>query len=211
MKYEKCLDCKQLGVDCDGPNLLLLDAVELGHWCNELRKRRPGMTYDKTAAETGVSKTAVYNFLNSAHPDCRIETARPVAALYIGGNCLGNPCGSVTNSEKAAYEEKIRQLEKDLAWKDDKIRDLQENNASMKTLVTNTNARATQDKDFLRSQITNRNKAITALSICLGLCLLLIIGALIVDRINPDIGFIWLRSWFGGEENKIMHIANTIT
>ena len=196
MRYEKCLTCKQLGTACDGPNLLLMDAVELGHWCDALRKLRPGATYDKTASETKVSKTAVYSFLNGAHADCRLETARPVARWLIGESCEGNPCGNVTNSEKAAYEEKIRQLENELSRRedriqhlDDKIKQLQETNVSMTTLITNTNARFTKDKDFLR-------KVITVLGVSLGFCLVVIIGALIIDRLNPDVGFLWLRGLF---------------
>ena len=198
MRYEKCLTCKQLGAACDGPNLLLLDTLELGEWCNELRKKRPGATFDKTAVETKVSKTAVYNFLTGAHADCRLETARPVARWLIGGDAEGNPCGSVTNSEKAAYEEKIRQLEGEIRWRDDKITHLTATNASMQTLITNTNARTTQDKDFLRSELKRKNKTIAILGSCLGVALLVIIGALIIDRINPEVGFFWLRGLFDG-------------
>ena len=205
MRYEKCLTCKQLGEACDGPNLLLMDAVELGQWCDALRKLRPGATYDKTATETKVSKTAVYNFLTGAHADCRLETARPVARWLIGGNGEGNPCGNVTNSEKASYEEKIRQLENELCRRDeriqhldDKLKQLQQTNGSMQTLITNTNARYTKDKDFLRGQITNRNKAVAILGALLGVCVLVIISALIIDRIDPERGFFWLRSLFEG-------------
>lgn len=203
MKYEKCLTCAQLGKTCDGPNLLILEPEELREWLNTLRKSRPGMTYDRTSAETGVSKTAVYNFLTGAHPDCRLDTVRPITKCYIGGNCGENPCGNVTNSEKAAYEEKIRQLEQSTVWHEDKIKHLQETNAAMQTLITNTNARATQDKDFLRKQLDARyeflkrkDKVIVILSVLLALCLLVIIGALIIDRTNSDVGFFWLKSLF---------------
>ena len=198
MRYEKCLTCKQLSPTCDGPNLLLMDLIELGQWCDELRKLRPGATYDKIAKETKISKTAVYNFLNGLHTDCRIETARAIASYLIGANCEGNPCGNVTNSEKAAYEEKIRQLENELSRRedkiqhlDDKLKQLQETNVSMQTLITNTNARYTKDKDFLR-------KIIVALGASLSICMAVIIGALIIDRINPDVGFLWLRGLFEG-------------
>lgn len=202
MKYEKCLKCKQLGNGCDGPNLLNMDTPELGQWCNELRKMR-GKTYDGVTAETGMSKTAVYGFLTSANHECRIDTARSVAKILIGGNCDDNPCGNVTNSEKAAYEEKIRQLENAVVWHEDKIKSLQETNAAMQTLIANTNTRATQDKDFLRKQLDERyqflkrkDKQILILSILLALCILLIIAALIIDRTNNGIGFFWLESLF---------------
>lgn len=195
MKYEKCLHCNQLGTNCDGPNLLLLEEIELGQWLNELRKIR-GLTYDKTQQETGVSKTALYNFLTGAHPNCKLDTVLPLAKKFIGGDCDDNPCGNVTNSEKVAYEERIRQLEKDIIWHEDKIKSLEKNAEAMQTLITNTNVRNTQDKDFLRGQIKSKNRAIVILSVSLAVCLLAIITALIIDRTNSGIGFFWLESWF---------------
>lgn len=202
MKYEKCLTCKQLGIDCDGPNFLAMDTIELGQWCDEKRKTIPGMTYDRIEAETGISKTAVYNFLKGKHPDCRLETIRPVVKLITDGKWDDNPCGSVTNAEKAAYEERIRQLKKDIAHLEDKNKDLAKTNESMQTLVTNTNARYTKDKDFLRGQIKSKSIANVTLSVLFGLALAVIIGALIVDKLDPSKGFFWLRSFLGGEGGK---------
>ncbi len=196
MKYEKCLSCEQLGESCDGPNLLAMDTIDLGLWCNELRKDNHSMTYDKIAAETELSKSAVRDFLTGKHDDCSMRTARTIARYITKGKWDDNPCGNLTNSEKAAYEERIRQLEKDIVWHEDKIQHLEKNAESMQTLITNTNARNTQDKDFLRSQIRSKNKAIVILSISLAICLLIIIAALIIDRTNSGIGFFWLESLF---------------
>lgn len=196
MKYEKCLSCEQLGTTCDGPNLLAMETVDLGLWCNELRKDTPGMTYDRIAAETNLSKSAVRDFFVGAHEDCSMRTARTLARYITKGKWDDNPCGNLTNSEKAAYEERIRQLEKDKVWHEDKIKSLEKQVESMQTLITNTNTRTTQDKDFLRSQIKSKNRAIVILSISLAVCLLVIITALIIDRTNSGIGFFWLESLF---------------
>lgn len=202
MKYEKCLSCKQLGAGCDGPNLLLMDTPELAHWLNELRSIR-GASYDKTAADSGVSKTAVYSFLTSSNHECRIDTARLVSKVLIGGNCGENPCGNVTNSEKAAYEEKIRQLEHDIEWHKEKFAYIKEKcayieteNADLKTLVANSNKHNTDSQNFLRGQIRAKNRVILILSILLGICLATIIAALIIDRTNSGVGFFWLESLF---------------
>lgn len=196
MKYEKCLSCDQLGSTCDGPNLLAMETIDLGLWCNELRKDNPGMTYDKISAETELSKSAVRDFLTGKHEDCSMHTARTIAKYITRGKWDDNPCGNLTNSEKAAYEERIRQLEKDKVWHEDKIKGLEKNAEAMQTLITNSNARATQDKDFLRSQIKSKNKTIMILAILLSICLLVIITALIIDRTNSGIGFFWLESLF---------------
>ena len=208
MKYEKCLTCKQLGNGCDGPNLLLMETAELGQWCNELRKLR-GKTYDGVTAEASMSKTAVYGFLTSANHECRIDTCRSVAKALIGGNCDDNPCGNVTSSEKAAYEEKIRQLGHDIEWHKEKNKIIADENDGLKTLVANTNKRHTDSQNFMRMQIKGKNKAILILSLLLGVCVFLIIAALIIDNTNPDVGFFWLRSWLGTGNNPVKHMIGS--
>ena len=196
MKYEKCIKCNQMGNSCDGPNMLSMEVKELGLWCNEYRKLQPGMTLDKVAAGADVSKTSVHGFLNGAHEDCSYFTAHSIAKYITGGKWDGNPCGNLTNSEKAAYEEKIRHLESEITWRDDKIQHLKKNNESLETLVANTNKRNTEGQEFLRSQIKNRNKAVTILAVFLTITTLLIIAALVIDNLNPDIGFFWLEGLF---------------
>lgn len=212
MKYKDCLQCKQLGNGCDGPNLLFLSTPELGQWLNELRKQR-GISYDKTSLDAGASKTAVYNLLketpeDGTHPECRIDTARMVAKTLIGGDSEDNPCGNVSNSEKAAYEERIRQLEHDIEWQKEKAGIIEKENTDLKTLVANTNKRHTESQQFMRGQIRDKNKAILTLSLLLGVCVLLIIAALVIDNTNPDVGFFWLRSWLGGSHSPIRTIGS---
>ena len=43
-----------------------------------------------------------------------------------------------------------------------------------------------------RDFIYRKDRTITILSVLLGLCLAVIIGALLVDKANPDMGFFWL-------------------
>lgn len=205
MRYERCLECKQLGITCDGPNLISMKPTELGEWCNALRSKRPGFTYDKTAAVANVSKTAAYGFLTSAHEDCNYITAHAVSGALIlsGGEWTDCPCGNVSNSEKAAYEAQIEKLKTSVIWHEDKIqaqndtiKDLKEKNAALEMLVANTNARMTQDKDFLREQIKSKNIAIIILAIFLVVLLLVIIAALIIDKNDPSKGYFWLESLF---------------
>ena len=182
MKYEKCLTCSQLGVSCDGPNFLAMDTTEIGLWFNMKRKQVPGMTYDKIAAETGISKSAVHGFLNGKHADYRLETIRPIAKLITGGKWDDNPCGNLSNVERDQYDQKTQQLEADVKWRDDKINHLL---YQVKTLQ--------DDQDFFKEQIRSKNKFLTALGIALSLAVSIIIIVLIIDRINPNIGFFWVN------------------
>lgn len=196
--YEKCLKCNKIGIDCDGPNFMAMGTDELIEWCNKRRKEIPGMTYEKIVEATGLSKGTVSGFFGGIHADYRIDTIRPILKLLVGGEWDDNPCADPTISERASYEEKIRQLENEVRHKDEKIIDLQKSNASMETLIANTNARATQDKDFLRGELKRKNKIIGIIGTFLGLALAVIIAALIIDRLNENIGFFWLRGWFDG-------------
>lgn len=196
--YEECTKCPKIGISCDGPNFIAMSTTDLIEWCNARRKQLPGMTYDRIADETGLSKGTVSGFFGGTHADYRLETIRPILKLLVGGDWGDSPCADPTDSERAKYEARIRELEKDIAQRDEKILDLQQNNVAMQTLITNSNARATTDKDFLRGQIKSKNKVIFVLGLLLGICAFAILGALIVDRINPDVGFFWLRSWLGG-------------
>lgn len=189
MKYEKCLKCDQLGTTCDGPNLLSMDTVELGLWCNELRKDNPGMTYDRIAAETELSKSAVRDFLTGKHDDCSMRTARTLAKHITNGKWDDNPCGNISNEERAGYEDRIRQLEEGIAWRDDRIQHLTTNYNDLTTLVSNTNKRNEDQTKFLQKAIGNKNKTILTLAISLAVCLLVIIIALAVDFVDGNIGF----------------------
>lgn len=204
MKYEKCLSCEQLGKTCDGPNLLAMETVDLGLWCNELRKD----SYEKIAAETELGKTTVSDFLKGKHEDCNMRTARTIAKYVTRGKWDDNPCGNLTTAERAAYEEKIRQFEADIAWRDDKITHLTQQKTDMQTLITNTNkrhdeenARHAEELKLLHKQLDDRyyflkrkDKVIVILSVLLGLSVATIIAALIIDRLNNDMGFFWLES-----------------
>lgn len=203
--YEKCLNCNKIGISCDGPNFMAMGTSELIEWCNNRRKQLPGMTYDKIVELTGLSKGTVAGFFGGTHADYRIDTIRPILKLLVGGEWDDNPCADPTVSERASYEERIRQLEKEIEHRDDKLRELQQTKDSLQLLVANTNARTTADKDFLRSEMKRKNKTIAIMSTFLGICLLVIIGALVIDRINPEIGFFWLRSWLGGTGSGFSH------
>lgn len=193
MKYEKCLSCEQLGTTCDGPNLLSMDTVELGQWCNELRKNNPGMTYDRVATDTQLSKSAVRDFLIGSHVDCSMHTARTIAKYITNGKWDDNPCGNVSNNEKAAYEERIKQLETEVDHLDVRLKAVKKTNESLETLVKNNNTRTTQDKEFLRGEIKCKNRSIVVLGVLLGISVMFIMASLIIDSINPNLGFFWNR------------------
>lgn len=188
MKYEKCLTCGDLGKACDGPNFLAMETTEMGQWCNDKRKQIPGMTYDKIAAETGISKSAVYGFLNGTHSDYRIETIRQIIKLIIGGRWDDNPCGNLSNSEKAQYEENARHLASEIQWRDDKIQHLISENKTLHEHADHMSRIVNDRYEFLQ----RKDKIMRMLGVLLFLAVATIIAALVIDGLNPNIGFFWL-------------------
>lgn len=167
MKYEKCLTCPELGKTCDGPNFLAMETSEMGEWCKAKLSQRQGITYDRVAAETGVSKSSVYGFLNGTHTDYRLDTIRPILKLITGGNWDNNPCGSLSNSEKAKYDEEIRRLEREIAHRDKTIQHYEKDMEELKDMARNANARQSANMEFLRGQVRMKNRAIFILVMAL--------------------------------------------
>ena len=189
MKYEKCISCTELGGACDGPNFLAMETTEMGLWCNEKRKQIPGMTYDKIAAETGISKSAVHGFLTGAHSDYRVETIRSIVRVITGGKWDDNPCGNLSNSEKAKYEESMLHLNAEIKWRDDKIQHILSENKSLQEHVVEANRIVRDRYDLLK----RKDRIIALLGSLLAFTLIVIIAALVIDGLNPIIGFFWVN------------------
>ena len=210
--YSECVTCEKLGVSCDGPNFVAMPAAELMNWC-KARKAHLGLSNQKLADLANMSKGTVDGLLANAHADFRYESIRPMLKVLVGGDWNGVPCPDPTSSERAAYEEKIRKLEDDMKWRDATIARLEKTNTSLETLVANTNARYTKDKDFLRSELTRKNRTIAILATLFGLCLALIIAALVVDYMNDNIGYFWLRGLLfptGSDSESVKETAKMI-
>lgn len=210
--YRECVTCEKLGISCDGPNFVAMPAAELMNWC-KARKAHLGLSNQKLADLANMSKGTVDGLLANAHADFRYESIRPMLKVLVGGDWNGVPCPDPTSSERAAYEEKIRKLEDDMKWRDATIARLEKTNTSLETLVANTNARYTKDKDFLRSEMKRKNRTIAILATLFGLCLALIIAALVVDYMNDNIGYFWLRGLLfptGSDSESVKETAKMI-
>ena len=206
--YSECVRCPKLGKECDGPNFVAMPPQELIAWCKE-RKKHLGLTNAQLAGLSGMAPGTIDSLLANTHPDFKFGTIRPILQVLVGGKWLGDPCADPTGTADAQLKEWVKELEAEIKWRDDKLHHYAVELDEIKLLVKNTNARHAESQNFLREQLRNRNKAVAILSTFLGICLLVIIGALIVDRLNPDKGFIWLDGLSQLFQNS--HIRNTYT
>lgn len=206
-----CVTCPKLGKVCRGPDFFSMSPQEVLAWLKAYKKHK-GITNAKLAEMSGMAQGTIDSLFANSHADFKYSTILPIIRALIG-TPEGDACTDHSGSAEA--KEKIRQLEADILHKDETIRHYEDQIASMKTLVTNTNARHTkqteelramlkdqserhaQSQDFLRDQIKNRNTAVKILAIAAGLGWGLIIAALVIDKLNPHLGFFWrdFASW----------------
>lgn len=197
--YEECLNCAKLGASCDGPNFLAMSAAELHEWCKERKKtRKPEMSNAEIAQAANMPKGTVDRLMAGEHIDFRYESIRPLVKALVGGKWDGNPCSAPSGGERAELHEKIRQLEAAIQWRDDKIKHFTDENARLHSDLADANERHKHSQDFLRSEMRRKNKSVTILAVLLGLSLAVIIAALVIDRLNPNMGFFWLSGLLDG-------------
>lgn len=196
--YNQCIKCDYLGVKCDGPNVIAMSKERYCEWCRQLKEER-GWSNAKLAEVSGVSKATIDKMMTNRITGLNGETISTVTCALVYGHACpeGNwgkfPCAMVAPDSapegcpKCAElkrqldfhtkndREKIDFLKQQIAFKEDQIR--------------------TKDKHLEERAnfIYRKDRIITILSVLLGISVLLIIGALLIDMFNPNVGFFWVE------------------
>ena len=189
--YSECVRCQKLGHECDGPNFLAMPPHEQIAWCKE-RKKHMGLTNAKLAEMSDLPQGTVDSLLANTHADFKVGTIQKLLRVLVGGKWLGDPCADPTGAAAAELKEKNRALELEIQHKDKTIQHYEAELDELKTLVRNNNKRHSETQKFLQDQIRFRNRLIAVIGPLLLIAIAVIIGALVVDRLNPDKGFFWL-------------------
>lgn len=186
--YFECISCPKLGISCDGPNFVAMSAHNLLEWC-KMRKTKLGLSNAKLADMSGMPKGTIDRLFTGEHLDFKYETIRPMLKALVGGAWGENPCADPQGQTDERLEETVKRLE--------------EEKKNLKEQVKTIMEEYHEEVAFLKEQVRNeqaaakgRKKAIVILGTCLGITLTLIIVALIMDRLNPNIGFFWLGQMF---------------
>lgn len=203
--YNQCIKCDYLGVKCDGPNVIAMSKERFCEWCRQLKEER-GWTNAKLAEVAEISKATIDKMMTGRVSGLNGETISTVTCALIYGQACpeGNwgkfPCAMVApdaaqnscpkceefqkqlEAQSASDRGKIDFLKKQLAFAEDQI-------LAKDAQIQSKDERLAERKDF----IYRKDRIIAILGILLGLCVLIIIGALVVDMLNPNIGFFWLE------------------
>lgn len=181
--FEKCITCDKLGKSCI-PNLYRMSVEEIREWARLLKESK-GWTNADLARASGVPKGTIDAQLSRKQgkvADVNYSTFAPLLCALLECDPDNLPCQLETNGST----EQVEALEKSVR--------------RYKEELEKTETHDRESIDFLKEQLRlsqetadERKKAIVILGVLLGFTLTLIIVALIIDRLNPDIGFFWLE------------------
>lgn len=178
--YLECVTCPKLGATCKGPDFVAMPAHDLWEWCKK-RKTHLRLTNSQLAELSGTPKGTIDRLFANDQADFKYETIRPIIRVLIGGKFEYGICHD-TNDQKTDdfAAEQIKRLEEENAKLKEKVEELKEWKAEKK-----------EEIDFLKGEVKDKRRYIKILAAVAAVAILAIIFALVVDAMNPDVGFFW--------------------
>ena len=191
---QKCRDCTHPGRACI-PYLMTLSQADTFDWC-KIRKESMCLSNEDIADRTGVPKSTIDRIFSPRDTDSRFSTMQPVICVLSGCTHEELDCNNDSRPSSEALLEGLK-------VKDNLIHHLEEEVARQSSLIKHLQADAQANIDrakqeeaeslaYMKKKEKGHVRVIWLLVGALALTLGLIIAALIVDRLNPEVGFFWL-------------------
>ena len=209
--YNLCLNCAHIGKRCDGPNFLAMDTDRWCEWC-KLRKDYLGWTNATVADMAGISKVSVDRVMSGNVKDLRISTMQAITKALVNGTWGQYPCAMSEASEpETVYVDNPEMASKCESLKESLTKQAEEHKAALESIRKDTERMKEfyeKEIDFKDGQMLQKDKQlneraafmrqkdryIAILATSLAIALLVIIAALVVDRLNSNIGFFWVEN-----------------
>ena len=183
--FSNCITCPKLGVSCKKLDFIIeLPAPELLEWCKK-RKAFLGLSNAKLADLSGIPKGTIDRTFSGEHLDFKHETIRPILKVLVGGSFDDESCCTEAKDDHA--EETIENLRERLADSQKKIDFLKEQVKFKEDQMIAKDKLISERAEFMR----RKDRIIAILALLLAVAALVIIGALVIDRMNSNIGFFW--------------------
>ena len=197
--YNICVSCAHIGKKCDGPNFLAMSIERWCEWCR-LRKDYLDITSAELSTMAGVAKISVDRVMSGNIKDLRISTMQSITKALVNGTWGQYPCAlsmvendpeTIARAEKAEAECERLRAELTAAHNSDqsKINHLREQIKFDEEQVHEKDKLLAERYEFIK----RKDRVITMLAGALTVAILVIITALIIDVINPSVGFFWLK------------------
>lgn len=200
--FKKCVRCPKNGTTCRGPNPVGAAVVHLAEYfrlrCDYLNTLEPGnWTRQRVAERLNVSIATINRKFSGEEKSLKLDLVTDLLNLLSNGGHDNSPahfCIEDIVTEDCAEGELERLRAEYASYKED---------AAKKIEFLKRQAE-TNEQHWEEEHRTARGRAILSviLGIALAICLLAIIAALVIDRMNPDVGFLWidrLSAVFEGE------------
>lgn len=153
--YNLCLNCAHIGKNCDGPNFLAMTTERWCEWC-KFRKEYLGWTNAKVAERAEVSKISVDRIMSCNVKDLRISTMQAITKALVNGSWGKHPCAIV---EISAEKEIVYVDNPELVKKCERLKAALENaNTERKAEIAEATSAERRKIEFLKEQISNRDK-----------------------------------------------------
>lgn len=179
--FEKCVKCAHLGKDCT-PYLFSLPLDKLWTWYKH-RKNYLGWSNADLAEKANVPKGTIDAKLSGRCSDVTYTTVQAILSALIGSG-KHSDCPSF-EPDHAAELEQLEDANK-------KMMDfVMQNEAQHNKEIATTRSEWKNKTEYLKDLIRDQKHEIILLRILLTVAIILIIGALVIDRLNGNIGFIW--------------------
>ena len=198
--FNKCFECAYLRNGCSGPNLSVM-TVERACEFLQICRQRLGYSYQKVADLAMLSIITVKRILTGQIKDPGFMTMQALSYILVNDPKGKHPCAmhliteETRNAVAACKEAQAALAHKDAEFEQSRINDrgkiefLKEQVKFKETQMVEKDRLLHERYDFLR----RKDRIIRMLAFLLAVCLAVIIGALIVDGMNPNIGFFWVQ------------------
>lgn len=194
--YKRCINCEHIGKTCSGANFLNMEMSAISEWCR-LRKEYLHTTDIKwtnayIADQAQISKVSVDRLLSGSADDIKLSTAARIMDVLKCGTASAYTCDTFPISDDvSARLKRAEELETELEHLRRSTDYLKEQISFKDDQLVTKDQQLSERYEFIK----RKDRTILALGIFLFITVAIIITALIVDRLNRNIGFFWTASY----------------
>lgn len=188
---DNCTHCEHLGKDCP-KKLMLLPLAELISWCVHVLERCR-LTHEDLARLSQVPKGTIDRVLAGQSADCKYSTIRAIVCAlmaYIGSVPV---CLEDVRLAEVEHDTTLTQRALTLEREAQDLRGGVDALTQHKNLLVSELEQRTAYLQHALQTVKELRRAIWVMAVLLVLLIVILIAMLIVDRLDPTVGFFWIK------------------
>lgn len=184
-----CSHCDHLGRDCP-KKLMLLPLDEIIDWCLYIMIRYK-ITHEKIAQLSHVPKGTIDRVLSKQSEDCRYSTIHAIVCALFEFLGISSACLDEVASETVAQADEAKHQMVDYEKECQGLRTQVEELVLQREFLGKQISKKDDIIDDQSVTIRDQRRLLKITTVLLGLSAAIIFIALLMDRLNPHLGFIW--------------------